>query len=108
MGHPHRQEGVLGSFAAPLAATTAAVLSPAGLGEGERGRPPPQQLHLSRHMEVKIIPGGDEAMRSRADIGSGSDDDRGRRSPPPNYKMDEAAAVPTPTTCASVTSLDDS
>lgn len=86
----------------------AAALSPAGLGEGERGRPPPQQLHMSRHMEVKIIPGGDKVMRSRAQSSSGSDDDRGRRSPPLNYKMDEAAAVLTPTTCASVTSLDDS
>lgn len=54
----------------------------------------PQQL-----LEIKVMAYG-------GGVGGADDGQGGRLSPPPQYKS--APALPTPTTCASVASLDDS
>lgn len=60
--------------------------------------PLPQPRRPQQLLDIKVMANGG--------VGGADDDRRGRLSPPPQYKS--APALPTPTTCASVASLDDS
>lgn len=62
--------------------------------------PPPHGVHRPQQLlEIKVMANG-------GGVGGADDGRGGRLSPPPQYKS--TPALPTPTTCASVASLDDS